>query len=228
MRLWKPGPAAAASAATKDEHAGADEAQALLRERQRIYQNLHDDLGAKLLDLVYGAETPAQADRAREALQILRDVVSQSVRAAGPLPELLDVIRAEVAQRLGALGVVLDWQQAAPLPTVVLDQARVLHLSRIVREAVSNALRHGQTRALRVRVSELAGELVLEITDYGLYDPQRIGAGQGTVGMRERAAELQGDIQWDEATQGGTKVLLRFPLNAPGPGTAAGNLTASL
>lgn len=186
----------------------------LLRERQRIYQNLHDDLGAKLLDLVYGAETPAQADRAREALQILRDVVSQSARAAGPLPELLDAIRAEVVQRLGALDVALDWQQAEPPPAVLLDQARVLHLSRIVREAVSNALRHGQTRALRVRVSELAGELVLEITDYGRYDPQGIGAGQGTAGMRERAAELQGDIQWDEATQGGTKVLLRFPLNA--------------
>ncbi|ROH86794.1 ATP-binding protein [Stagnimonas aquatica] len=190
--------------------AGAD--GELLRERQRIYQNLHDDLGAKLLDLVYGAETPAQADRAREALQILRDVVSQSARAAGPLPELLDTIRAELAQRLGALDVALDWQQQSPLPAVALDQARVLHLSRIVREAVSNALRHGRTRALRVRVSELAGELVLEITDYGVYDPQGIGAGQGTVGMRERAAELQGDIQWDEATQGGTKVLLRFPL----------------
>lgn len=214
MRLWRPRPAATATTATAGEDAGAAEARALLRERQRIYQNLHDDLGAKLLDLVYGAETPVQADRAREALQILREVVSQSSRVAGPLPELLDVIRAEVAQRLGALGVALDWQQAAPLPTVVLDQARVLHLSRIVREAVSNALRHGQTRALRVRVSELAGELVLEITDFGLYDPQRIGAGQGTAGMRERAAELQGDIQWDEATQGGTKVLLRFPLHA--------------
>lgn len=214
MRFWKARPAADLSATPSAEAPGAAEARAVLRERQRIYQNLHDDLGAKLLDLVYGAETPQQADRAREALQILRDVVSQSARAAGPLTEVLDAVRAELAQRLGALDVVLDWQQAAELPVMELDQARVLHLSRIVREAVSNALRHGQTRALRVRVSELAGELVLEITDYGRYDPQGIGAGQGTAGMRERAAELQGDIQWDEATQGGSKVLLRFPLNA--------------
>ena len=184
----------------------------LLRERQRIYQNLHDDLGAKLLDIVYGAESPQQADRAREALQILRDVVSQSARAAGPLPEVLDAVRAEVMQRLSALGLALDWQQSETLPSPVLDQGRVLHLARIVREAVSNALRHSGTRALRVRVSELAGELVLDITDYGHYEPERIGEGQGTSGMRERAAQLQGEISWDEGTQGGTKVLLRFPL----------------
>jgi signal transduction histidine kinase len=184
----------------------------LLRERQRIYQNLHDDLGAKLLDLVYGAESPQQADRAREALQILRDVVSQSTRAAGPLTEVLDTVRAEAMQRLDALGIAVDWEQAADLPAIVLDQGRVLHLARIVREAISNALRHSATRALRVRISELAGELVLDVTDFGHYTPSRIGEGQGTAGMRERAAELHGEIRWDEGTQGGTKVVLRFPL----------------
>ena len=188
----------------------------LLRERQRIYQNLHDDLGAKLLDLVYGAESPQQADRAREALQILRDVVSQSSRGAGPLSGLLDTLRAEAAQRLDALSIALDWEQAPDLPDPTLDAARVLHLSRIVREAVSNALRHSQTRGLRVRIRELAGELVLEITDFGHYAPERIGEGQGTAGMRERAADLGGDIHWDEGTQGGTKVVLRFPLAARG------------
>lgn len=184
----------------------------LLRERQRIYQDLHDDLGAKLLDLVYGAESPAQADRAREALQILRDVVSQSARPAGPLPEVLDALRAEAAQRLAALGLALDWQQSEDLPAPVLDQARVLHLARIVREAISNALRHSGTRGLRVRIGELAGELVLDITDYGHYAPERIGEGQGTAGMRERATGLGGAIHWDEGTQGGTKVVLRVPL----------------
>ena len=184
----------------------------LLRERQRIYQNLHDDLGAKLLDLVYGAESPQQADRAREALQILRDVVSRSARGAGPLSALLDTLRAEAAQRLDALSIALDWAQAPDLPDPTLDAARVLHLSRIVREAVSNALRHSRTRGLRVRIRELAGELVLEITDFGHYQPARIGEGQGTAGMRERAAGLGGEIQWDEGTQGGTKVVLRFPL----------------
>lgn len=190
------------------------EAEALLQERQRIYQNLHDDLGAKLLDLVYGAESPQQADRAREALQILRDVVSQSVRPPGPLSAALDAVHAEAMERLNAACVALAWQQAEDMPDPVLDQAQVLHLARIVREAISNALRHSETQALRVRISHLAGELVLDVTDFGRYTPQAIGEGQGTRNMREHAAGLGGDIAWDEATQGGTKVLLRVPLPA--------------
>jgi len=190
------------------------EARALLQERQRIYQNLHDDLGAKLLDLVYGAATPEQADRAREALQILRDVVSQSARPPGPLSAALDAVRAEAMQRLASLNMPLDWQQGAAMPDPVLDQAQVLHLSRIVREAISNALRHSGTQALRIRVSHLADELILDVTDFGHYAPQAIGEGQGTRNMREHAAGLSGHIVWDEATQGGTKVLLRVPLPA--------------
>lgn len=190
------------------------EAEALLQERQRIYQNLHDDLGAKLLDLVYGAATPEHADRAREALQILRDVVSQSARPPGSLSTALDAVRAEAMQRLGSLNMALDWQQAEHMPNPVLAQAQVLHLARIVREAISNALRHSGTQALRIRVSHLVDELVLDVTDFGHYAPQAIGEGQGTRNMREHAAGLGGGIVWDEATQGGTKVLLRVPLPA--------------
>ena len=36
--------------------------QAAAQERERIYSDLHDDLGAKLLELVYRAESPVQAD----------------------------------------------------------------------------------------------------------------------------------------------------------------------
>lgn len=188
------------------------EAQGVLSERQRIYQNLHDDLGAKLLDLVYGAESPAQADRAREALQILRDVVSQSSREPGPLSATLDAVRAEAMQRLAALNILLDWQQAQDLPDPLLAQAQVLHLARLMREAISNALRHSGTQALRVRVSHLVDELVLDITDFGHFEAAQVGQGQGSQNMRQHAAGLGGAVRWDEGTQGGTKVLLRMPL----------------
>ena len=95
---------------------------------------------------------------------------------------------------------------------VALDQAQTLHLIRIGREAISNALRHGQARWLRVRVFRAGPELMLEITDDGRYRPEQIGEGRGTATMRERAAGLGGDIRWDAGTIGGTKVILRFPL----------------
>ncbi|MCA1979081.1 MAG: histidine kinase, partial [Thiobacillus sp.] len=50
--------------------------RAVGEERERIYRDLHDDVGAKLLSLVYRAGTPEDASLARSALQDLRDVVS--------------------------------------------------------------------------------------------------------------------------------------------------------
>lgn len=187
------------------------------RERERIYKDLHDDLGAKLLQLVHGAENPQQADLARAVLQDLRDVVSRSRRPPAPLLQLLGEIEVEVRQRLAATGAELVWEQEPALPEVALDQAQTLHLIRICREAVSNALRHGEARWLRVRVFRVDPELMIEITDDGQFRPARIGEGRGTSGMRERAADLGGDICWNQGTLGGTKVILRARVFATGP-----------
>ena len=187
------------------------------QERERIYKDLHDDLGAKLLQLVHGAETPQQADLARAVLQDLRDVVSRSRRPPAPLLQLLGEIEAETRQRLAAAGAELVWEQEAALPDLSLDEAQTLHLIRIGREAVSNALRHGAARWLRVRAFRAGEELMLEITDDGRFPADQIGEGRGTSTMREHAAGLGGDIHWDEGTLGGTKVILRAKVFAVTP-----------
>lgn len=202
------GPAAVAPAAPDDL------AERLLDERQRIYEALHDDLGAKLLDLVYGAESPEQADRAREALAILREVVSQARRPPGPLSSVLAALQDEAGRRLALLGWQLDWQQADRLPEPLLDAAQVLNLSRIVREAISNALRHSGSAALRVRIGHVAPELTIEITDFGRFDAAVLTAGDGlgTRSMRANAERLGAALDWQPGTMGGTRVLLRLPL----------------
>ena len=180
-------------------------------ERERVYADLHDDIGARLLSLIYASPSAAHADIARTILQDLRDVVSRSRGAPGTLIEALQEIRNEAEQRLTLAGGTLDWQQADELPDPQLDRGQTLHLFRIVREALSNALQHGAARSVRIRVAQSARELVLDITDDG---PGSSGPpeGRGSDNMRQRAAELQGSIAWDAGTLGGTKVLLRFPL----------------
>ncbi len=189
-------------------------AEIIDEERQRIFSDLHDDIGAKLLDLVHTATSPEQADLARAALQDLRDVVSRSRGAPGTLSQVLGEMRVEAENRLLAGGVQLQWQQQAELPDPPLDQGHALHLYRIVREVISNALRHATPGQVRIRVSALGNDqLLLDITDDGP-EPFRPGpeTGQGTRSMRSRADALRGNIDWNEGTTGGTKVVLRVPL----------------
>lgn len=187
-------------------------------ERERIYADLHDDIGARLLSLIHASPSAAQADIARTILQDLRDVVSRSRGAPGTLLEALQEIRNEAEQRLALSGGALDWQQSAELPDPQLDQGQALHLLRIVREALSNALRHGAAHRVRIRVAHSADQLVLDVTDDGPGVQASPPEGRGSDNMRQRAAELHGSLAWDAGTPGGTKVLLRLPL----PGTHDG------
>jgi signal transduction histidine kinase len=211
--------AASATAPRSDDREAQVREQAAAQERNRIYGDLHDDLGAKLLTLIYQAETPLQADLARSTLQDLRDVVTRSRGTPGTLSDVLADIRGEATQRLAAVGIGLVWEEADELPDPLLDAARALHLYRIVREAISNVIRHAQARRLRVRVRAAAGALRLELTDdgSGAAAVQGAASGSGMRNMRERATELAGDIRWTPGTEGGTKVLLSMPLDATSP-----------
>jgi len=194
--------------------------QAAAAERERIYADLHDDLGARLLELIYAAPDRAMADQARAILQDLRDVVSRSRSEPGTLSDVLASIRGEAEGRLRAVGIALAWEEIDTLPEPALDQATALHLHRIVREAISNAIRHANARRLRVRVAvDARAHLQLELTDEGDAPTPAIAdrSGSGLRNMRDRAEALQGDIRWSAGTLGGTKVLLQAPLPKAAP-----------
>ena len=129
-------------------------------------------------------------------------------------------LSSQATQRLAAVGATLLWEQADALPPVQLPQQKALHLYRIVREAISNALRHAEARRLRMRVRVAGRRLDLELTDDGAASCPDAGvAGTGMRGMRARANALEGDIAWLRGTEGGTKVLLSIPLDAGGEHT---------
>lgn len=193
-------------------------AEAVAAERERIYSDLHDDIGAKLLGLIHGAQNPLQADTARAILQDLRDVVTRSRGTPGTLGDVLADIRSEATQRLSAVGIGLAWEEADDLPDPMLDTERALHLHRIVREAISNTIRHAQAHRLRVRLRCSGHQLGIELTDDGDgVAPEAARPGAGMRSMRNRAAELAGDIRWTPGTEGGTKVLLSMPIPADAP-----------
>ena len=197
-------------AALLAQHGGAERSRATAAERERIFRDLHDDLGAQLLELVYTAPHEDYARRARNALQQMRASVADARRPPAPLHEVLAELHAEAQRRLAEAGVALEWEQDPALPNVTIDQGRVLHVLRIVREAITNSLKHGEPHKVRVRMFVVAGQMVLDVTDDGHFEQDR--AGSGTAGMRERASEMGAEISWKAGTWGGTKVALRMPL----------------
>jgi len=158
-----------------------------LKERERIYRDLHDDLGSQLLQMIYSAPAPEFADQARAVLQNLRDVVSRSRGEPGRLSDVLADIENEARQRLWAVQAELSWEQTPELPDPSLDAGQTLHLHRIVREGISNAIRHAAAMHLRVRVRPDGSQLLLDLTDDG-FGPPPEQDGQGMSNQQRHSS----------------------------------------
>lgn len=83
----------------------------------------------------------------------------------------------------------------------------------IVREALTNVVRHAGARGAQVRFDVDGQLLVVEVTDDGRGLPEAPAAGVGPASMRERAQELGGRCTVVPRPHGATLVSARLPLN---------------
>ena len=178
---------------------------AVLEERRRIARDLHDGLAQELAFIVAETAGPT-AVAAERALDESRRAIAALTR---PLDEPLarSIVQAaeEVAFRLG-VRVRAEVDPDADACAEVREA-----LVRIVREAVTNAARHGRARQVVVRLAATPA-LTLEVADDGTgFDPHAQHGGFGLASMRERAAALGGRVRIDSARGAGARIEVALP-----------------
>ena len=188
-------------------------------ERARIADDLHDDLGAKLLSLLHASGRPGAGEQvaqlAREALEEMRLSVrhlkAQPVAAADALADW----RAETVSRLAAAGIEVDWDAQLPEQPLLLPVRATSQLTRVVREAVSNIIRHSGAAHCRVHLLIAAHELQLEVEDNGVgMDAAAVAdaVGLGLPSIERRVRRLGGTHRFMVGPLGGTLLTVRVPL----------------
>ncbi|HEV2070791.1 MAG TPA: ATP-binding protein, partial [Acidimicrobiales bacterium] len=124
-----------------------------------------------------------------------------------PLADKLRQAAEDVVTRAGAT-VDLDVESAAPVSMTARDA-----LVRVVREATTNAVRHGHAGSVVVRVATDYGDVHLTVTDDGRgFDPARVRSGFGLQSMRQRVEALGGSLHVTSAPGSGTSVEVALPL----------------
>ncbi len=124
-----------------EEQERLERAQRLEAERELVYRDLHDDLGARLLSLVYQSEKGDAQDLARTALQDLRDIVSRVLSSSQSLASVLADSMAEQLNRALALGKDMDWDMHPELDSVLCESTTTLGLRMLIRELMGACLR---------------------------------------------------------------------------------------
>ncbi|GAA4585382.1 hypothetical protein GCM10023194_27900 [Planotetraspora phitsanulokensis] len=201
----------------------AGRAEARQAERGRIARELHDSISQDLfsLSLLAGGMRRAAPDglrgeadsmertatRAmREMQALLLELRPVALEDAGLVPAIEELCRA-YETRLGL-------RVETRLDEVSLAPAAEHAVLRLVQEAFSNAIKHADPGLVRVRLTQMAETVGVEISDDGAgFDLSAVAAnhGMGLRLMRERVEELCGMFELHTAPGQGTTVAATLP-----------------
>lgn len=172
-------------------------------ERLRIAQDLHDDIGARLLTLMYKAQSPEMEDYLRHTLQDLKTLTRGLAASSHPLSHAAAEWKADLTQRLAAAHIALGWSFSADRE-ISLSVVQWSALTRVMRELVNNVISHSQARRVDIEFSLEGDRLDLSVCDNGVgRDPKAWSHGLGLGGVRKRVKQLGGEVAWREQPGGG-------------------------
>jgi signal transduction histidine kinase len=200
-----------------------------LDERERLMLELHDSSIQSIYAIGLTLENarrrldrePARTERAIAEAEANLNLVIQDLRSfitaerRGPYTEREFV--EEIERMLPPAGegpsFALDIDGDL-VPALAPQQAT--HLLRIVREAISNIVRHAGARSARVALARRGENVRLEVSDDGVGLAARAEArlGMGLRHIEARARKLRGRASFDAAPNQGTRVAVEFPRRA--------------
>jgi signal transduction histidine kinase len=199
-------------------------------ERTRIARQVHDELGQALtgikLDLSWLAGRMPGAAALRRKIKATSAHVDATIHA---VRRIATELRPGVLDSLG-LAAAIDWQAAdfqrrtgircavkIGVKDALLDQDVSTVCFRIFQEALTNIIRHAKATRVEVGLAPDGPNLVLTVRDNGRGISEKDvvhNRSIGLIGMRERAAQLGGEVSFFGRPARGTTVTIRVPLPA--------------
>jgi PAS domain S-box-containing protein len=200
------------------------------REQRRIGQDLHDGLGQHLTGIAFMSKVqeqklmeknlPEAGDAAKivglvnEAINRTRELARGLAPVVSDAQGLMSALQHWAGEVEDLFGIRCRYQCDSPV--LIHDDTAATHLFYIVREAGTNAIKHGLAREIVIRLAADGPQGTLTVSDdgCGIADPAPGKKGMGLHLMNYRARMVGGTLDVRRAASvGGTVVTCSFPLN---------------
>ena len=205
-----------------------ERAQAVAAERVRIAQDLHDDLGAKVTEIVLMGELAKtvrdnpgeernQMDAILGELRQLHASLDEAVWSINPrhdsLIELVEFVSEFAGRFLRHAPVEFHLEVAKQMPDVELSSTLRHNFLLAVKEALNNAVRHSRATTIWLRIGVENGQLCACVADDGRgMEEAAVSSGDGLRNLRARLETIGGTTTVRSAPGAGTEVTFRLPL----------------
>ena len=206
----------------------------LERERARISQDMHDDIGAGLTKIamlseagaveplaVNGEPRTANGERMQKVAFTARDMINRLnviVWALNPrydnLDSLVSYARRYFGEYLENFGIRFRMEVPDEIPDIPVTPDFRRNAFYAWQEAIHNAVKHGACSEVKIEVTMNGQTMQVIITDNGKgFDQARPGSGgNGLLNMKKRAEDLGGSFEIQSEAGKGTRVEFRIPV----------------
>ncbi len=195
----------------------AQKQQALTEERERIMRDMHDGIGGHLVSAISAAKIDSQNNLLEHldyALADLRLMIDSFEPVDDDLGTVLGMMRMRLEKRLHNHELRFVWQ-VDDIPEIPdLGPHKVLHVMRILEEAVTNVIKHALASKIVVAAYEYELDaspgVAVDIVDDGKGIPEDSTAGYGLSNMQRRADIIGGRLLI-ESMSTGARIQLWMP-----------------
>jgi signal transduction histidine kinase len=209
---------------------------AVERERARIAQDIHDEVGASLTQIAFLSdrvqvtrEEPVEVERwnarvreaARRTIQSLDEIVWAVSPKHDTLESLANYLAKFAQEHLSLAGVRCALEVPTVVPPVPVSAELRHNLLLAAREGLQNAVTHAKATEIKVALDIHKDSLEICIQDNGSgFDPLRVnGEGHGLPNMRKRLEEIGGRFEITSQTGSGTTLRFVVPRERLNPAT---------
>ncbi len=196
-------------------------------ERQRLSQELHDELGQSLTAIkvmaVTAAHERADTKKITGSITSICDRLMTVVRSM--MQQLHPLMLTELGLKATLEDLVSHWKERNPELSFTLqcddgvdclDQAVTIQVFRVIQECLTNTIRHAHARrvTITVAIDRESGRLTLLAADDGRgCHIGNVASGFGLLGMQERIKSLGGECEIDSQPGEGMKMIAQIPIS---------------
>lgn len=199
-------------------------------ERKRLSREIHDGPAQMMANVLMRTDLIERTYREKGIEQAIAEIADLKKTVRNALSEVRRIIYDLRPMALDDLGIVPTLKKYLSTVTEYNPEVSIhfqsrstekripsnyeVSIFRLVQECVTNAMKHGQSKDIWVRLEWLKNAVNIVIKDDGVgFDPQDVRDNSfGIIGMRERIDILHGEMFIQSEVKRGTTILFKIPL----------------